>query len=633
MHAPLPALMLAPLLVATAAASPARATTDDTALAARVAALDECADSLDVAIFNSPKRPHARAPLRALVVSEPVPPADARIVVLDPKGRLHPAPTQRFGGPPYGFVAQVDKPTPGRWRLALVAGDQVLACQDARVGRGPSREKAVTPGEDPIWRSRIKWERDTENLYSLWVERLFAGAPDQDLSWKNLHEVLRERDRNLLHDHLGMGEDGAGKQGLALKPDCADFPYFLRAYFAWKLGLPFAYRGCRRGNAERAPTCGEPLSNHQSLEVPEDALTPPDPVDAVAAFERFARRNVGGTVHSSSLRTAPDDERSDFYPVRLDRRGLRPGTIFADPYGHTLMISQWIPQKDGESGWLIAADAQPDGIIGRRIFWKGSFLFPEDEAVKGAGWKRFRPVRATADGVVALSNDEIARSIDYGDYSTEQWSFGKDGFYDRMDALINPEPMTPDKALVATIDALDQQIRRRVESVDNGEQWKRANRGRAMDMPDGPAIFITSGPWEDYSTPSRDLRLLIAMDTVRDFPARVERLPERFVIPPGQTAADLRARLERLLADEVGARKITYTRSDGSPWTLTLGEVMQRGVAFELAYNPNDCVEVRWGAAEGSEERATCDHRAPEAQRKRMETYRAWFQKRERPAH
>ena len=34
-------------------------------------------------------------------------------------------------------------------------------------------------------------------------------------------------------------------------------------------------------------------------------------------------------------------------------------------------------------------------------------------------------------------------------------------------------------------------------------------------MPDGPAIFETTGAWEDFATPSRDLRLLIAMDVVR----------------------------------------------------------------------------------------------------------------------
>ena len=40
-------------------------------------------------------------------------------------------------------------------------------------------------------------------------------------------------------------------------------------------------------------------------------------------------------------------------------------------------------------------------------------------------------------------------------------------------------------------------------------------------MPDGPSIFETTGAWEDFATPARDLRLLIAMDVVRSFPDRV----------------------------------------------------------------------------------------------------------------
>src|SRR5262249_16388005 len=50
-------------------------------------------------------------------------------------------------------------------------------------------------------------------------------------------------------------------------------------------------------------------------------------------------------------------------------------------------------------------------------------------------------------------------------------------------------------------------------------------------MPDGAAIFETSGAWEDFSTPSRDLRLLIAIDVVLGFPDRVARRPERYAMP------------------------------------------------------------------------------------------------------
>jgi hypothetical protein len=102
---------------------------------------------------------------------------------------------------------------------------------------------------------------------------------------------------------------------------------------------------------------------------------------------------------------------------------------------------------------------------------------------------------------------------------------------------------------------------------------------------------------------------------------------------PGATGvADVKAGLEAKLAAELAGRSFSYTRSDGSQWTLTLKEVIDRAGDLEVAYNLNDCVEVRWGAREGSEEAATCKRRAPEAQREKMSSvYRAWFSERRRP--
>ena len=42
---------------------------------------------------------------------------------------------------------------------------------------------------------------------------------------------------------------------MVLRPDCADLPYFLRAYFAFKMGLPFGFSKCTRGGGGRAPSC------------------------------------------------------------------------------------------------------------------------------------------------------------------------------------------------------------------------------------------------------------------------------------------------------------------------------------------------------------------------------------------
>ena len=150
-------------------------------------------------------------------------------------------------------------------------------------------------------------------------------------------------------------------------------------------------------------------------------------------------------------------------------------------------------------------------------------------------------------------------------------------------------------------------------------------------MPDGASIFETTGAWEDFATPSRDLRLLIAIDVVRAFPDRVARRSERYAMPKDKSAADVKAELETTLASELAARKFSYTRSDGSQWTLALKEVLDRTSALEMAYNLNDCAELRWGAAEGSDEASTCKRHAPASQRQKMSEYRAWFSERRRP--
>src|SRR5262249_52992702 len=75
--------------------------------------------------------------------------------------------------------------------------------------------------------------------------------------------------RNFLFNHLGLNEDAK----IYLRPDCADLPYTLRAYFAYKMGLPFGFSKCSRGGGGRAPTCPQWFS----LQNAEEAKTPPPP--------------------------------------------------------------------------------------------------------------------------------------------------------------------------------------------------------------------------------------------------------------------------------------------------------------------------------------------------------------------
>ena len=315
-------------------------------------------------------------------------------------------------------------------------------------------------------------------------------------------------------------------------------------------------------------------------------------------------------MHSGNGRTADNDDNTDYYPVPLTEESLRPGTIYADPYGHVLILVKRVPQTSDAAGLFLAVDGQPDGTVARKRFWRGNFLFAQDPTLGSPGFKRFRPIVREKNGTLRrMSNEEIAKNADYGDYSSEQASLQVEDFYDRMDDVMSPSPLDPVRALKEAVTALEEQVNARVNSVENGRKYL-AEGGKTVDMPDGASIFETTGAWEDFATPSRDLRLLIAIDVVRGFPIRVARRPERYAMPKGKSAAEVKAELEATLASELVARKFSYKRTDDSQWILTLKDVLDRVSALEMAYNINDCAELRWGAPEGSEEALTCKRRA-----------------------
>jgi hypothetical protein len=443
--------------------------------------------------------------------------------------------------------------------------------------------------------------------------------------------------------------------GMIVRPDCADLPYFLRAYFAFKMGLPFGYSKCSRGDGGEAPKCPEwwniqnpeppRLSPAEQQKIASQGLfgmlghpvalpasppKPPPPPGLAPAFGRYLPILADG-VHSGSGRTALRDEHTDYYPVPLTEAELRPGTVYADPYGHILMIARSVPQTAEAAGVFLAVDAQPDGTVARKRFWRGNFLFAQDPALGGPGFKRFRPIVRDKSGTLRrLTNEEIARNPDYGDFSLDQAKLGIEDFYDRMDEVMSPAPLDPMRAMNEAITSLEEQMKARVTSVENGRKFQNSGRGDA-EMPDGATIFETTGAWEDFATPARDLRLLIAIDVVRGFPDRVARRPERYAMPEHKSVADVKAELESVLASELAARKFSYMRSDGSAWTLTLKDASDRVADLEMAYNVNDCVELRWGAPDNSAEASTCKRHAPRAQRAKMTEYRAWFHERRRP--
>ena len=562
-----------------------------------------------VAVLVSPRAPRAGAPLRVLAVFESDA-AKVRLSLRVPAGEIEPSAARRGGGPPFWVAAEFETAPPGRFSVVAAEGRRMT-----EVPADPSGAALADGG----------WTPAAESLYAAWIEALFAEA-DERSSWKALHEVTRDRSRNLLHGHLGLGEDEASGPGaLEMTPDCADNPYFLRAYFAWKLGLPFGFHETSWGTLETPPRAGR-------FRPGETASGPPPGRPLPAAGLRRLLNLVKNTVHAGNGRTALRAEAGDYYPLPLRREALRPGTVYADPYGHTYTLVRWVGQTRKRPGLLLGVDAQPDGTIGVKRFWKGNFLFVTDGVVGEPGFKAFRPIVLEAGRPRLLSNRELAAPAGRVPFSLEQEGMAGEAFYAAMERLINPEPLDAVEALEDLFRALHEQLLVRVGSVANGEAYMRSHPGAVIPMPSGPGVFLTLGPWEDFSTPNRDLRLLIAIDTILEFPDKAAAHPESFEMPGTRGSDEVRRELLSLLRKRAAELTITYARSDGSPWRLTLEEILRRKEAFETGYNPNDSVEVRWGAPAGGEEIRTARRRAPASQVAKMEALRPWFRKRLRPA-
>jgi hypothetical protein len=552
------------------------------------AASDSCASPAEITVLPSPLAPWTGAPLRVMVVAEK--PVEGVLSLIAPDGKVAAKSSDRHDGPPYSWFLEVAAPAAGTWHTKLerepASADCSPVTRDIAVSARKPEPFRIPPGT--IWQVRNSWNSTNETLFSAWIAKLFDAPPDQNLDWKVWYEVLRDQSRNFLYNYLGRNEDNTQTGS---RPDCADFVYFLRAYFAFKIGLPFGYSNCSRGFGGKPPKC------YQWFDVthPEVTRPPPPPEQVVAQaapaappeptpgmLGLFGRsqppadqppvspakapppkpkpptnfseylRDVGDVVHTGAARAG--DDSADFYTVPLTQQALRPGTVYADPYGHVMMLVRRVPETNGTPGVFLAIDAEPDGSITRKRFWRGNFLFAHEPTLGTPGFKHFRPIMHEKNGPLRrLNNAEINTNPQYGDFSPEQSQMTAEDFYDRMDDVMSPEPLDPMPAMTDAITSLTEQIKIRVTSVENGRKWQAKATGDAT-MPDGAAIFETTGAWEDFSTPARDFRLLIAIDVVRNFPDRFVRRSDRYAIPAGKSVADMKAELQGMLTSELASR-------------------------------------------------------------------------------
>lgn len=426
--------------------------------------------------------------------------------------------------------------------------------------------------------------------------------------------------------------------------DCADFPFFLRAYYAWKNALPFSYvNGVRTYDAiEReknppVPQPGEeikPIDNRYSslgnYTTSRRALIPTNttPVDFFREMDRLQN-----TLSSAMLRVGPESTLNkvpyDFYSPDLRQGQIRPGTVMYDPNGHIAVVYEVLPD-----GRVLYMDAHPDNSVTRGVF---SAKFSRARPSMGAGFKNFRSQRLVGaeknffdeqyrGGRIVLATDQEIGALQsltqyYGNTNADpsDWkkgSFSRNGrsmtFHEFVRSSIATAKLNPVTEFEMSLQELCDDFQERAESVDAATNKSIHQKPHPGFLP--PNIFGSEGEWENYSTPGRDTRLRASfLDLQKNANERYNQWLRNDLGDLEYKGSDLKKDFLRAFHKVNIQCSVSYKGSDSRRVDLSYELAIRR--LFRMSFDPYHCPELRWGATHPSELAACRDDG----------TKRAWY--------
>jgi hypothetical protein len=531
-------------------------------------------------------------------------------------------------------------PGMGKWGLALAAFAVAAGAQDgpaavgtivtlpdgrtATVQAAPDKPADAAPEREPTPAEMLAaaaknypsgiyvlksdhWSETDEREYSAFVTEI--GESGCATVNKCLHDP-----RNPFR--------GSDPPGMVFAADCADLPYYLRFYFAWKRGLPFSFAAevAPRGHTRdmRYTAAGNRV---------EVRLNP-------AGYSGYAVLDVlRSAISSATYRVHPELEKpqeQDFYSPALKPAAIRPGTVIYDPNGHLATV--WKIERNGRIHYL---DAHPDYSVTRGFY---DVRFVRSSPGMGAGFKNWRPqklagARKLADGTYAGGTIVLAANKDIADFSVEQY-FGngprpaedrdwKNGtftlaketvdYYDYVRGQMAGGTLLfdPVREIADMVDSNCADLHYRVDAVDLAIAAGLHKRAEPDRLP--PNIYGTEGDWEAYSTPSRDARLKTAFKELYDSAKRFLWMNKRGDPKLAYKGKNLAGDLLNVYDAHAAQCQIGYVRSNGSKAVFGYEEARRR--LFDMSFDPYQCPERRWGAR--GEELASC----PDGKNKR-----AWYE-------
>jgi hypothetical protein len=418
--------------------------------------------------------------------------------------------------------------------------------------------------------------------------------------------------------------------------DCADFPYYLRSYFAYKNYLPYSMVSwfkqalytesqINQMTKERVKILFEKgeeaalqydervLDNRYSRNgnIPMGKLSVPSSTGAVRDFAVLGPK-IMDQISSGTLRMlngANGAVESDFYSPVVERSSIKAGTVLYNVAGHVAIVYD-VTAK----GEILFIDAHPDNSVSRGVF---SPDFPLVKSVYGGNFKNFRPVEILnpvmdAEGFIIKGQVVAASDNQIPDFSVEQYEGqGKTSsnttifklspndtkavsFYDwvkfklsggtyRLDPVIEMQNEMNSLCLAAQDRVAAVQV-----AIDN-QIHKKAHPDV---LPNN--IFGAEGEWEAYSTPGRDLRLKLKILGIPELAKTwMKRYQDKdpLISYRGQ---NLKSDLIAAYRQSVASCKITFKNSMGANTTIGLEALINR--MAKVSYDPYVCPEIRWGA-------------------------------------
>lgn len=486
------------------------------------------------------------------------------------------------------------------------------------------------------WRvTKTEWSDADENEYRQFIQKIGhsqCNTTDKCLSGSD--NILRTEE-DMLFTHYS---------------DCADFPYYLRAYFAYKKNLPFSMVTKIR-QVPFSQTQLQQIALEREKILAEKGEAEAIKYDARLADLRYSRNgnfpaaksNVPATngtsrdfgqfgpqimdyVSSGTLRMVNGQGtgvESDFYSPVIQRSAIQAGTVLYSVGGHVAIV--YDVTKNGE---ILYVDAHPDNSVTRGVFKSTKEAYQAAHQRYGGNFKNFRPLQVLnpiydAEGVITQGQVRAKSDQEITQHSLEQYLGSGKNSVGQIIYKLRPNDsktvnfndwvkfklsggrfkLNPVLEMKSEMEQLCQMAKERVSAVQAAVDNKIHLKNHPFNLPEN--IYGADGEWEAYSSPGRDLRLKLKILEIPDLAKSwVQRFKENDELIDYK-GSDLKSDIISIYKKTVDSCQIQFLNSQKKIVTLSLENLIGR--VSRLSYDPYACPEIRWGAFKQEELQACVD--------------------------